>query len=170
MNNNIIFFSQLASIVIFILALFGVYKSLVSQKDGVIELLREQLKQQKNKMKELQAQSPDILAKTLSERIEITLKEMERLTTDGGKHKKEIEETEAELRILSEQRDALAGLIIDSDLVCPHCNALLSQRAYYPIYGHVGGHEVDTDEEFSEYECGLVIRGGREESPCKGKP
>lgn len=168
MSNDIIFFTQLASIVIFVLALFGIYKSLVSQKDGVIELLRERLKQQENNIKELQAQSPDILAKTLSERIEITVKEMERLKADGGKHKKEIIETEAELEELTKQRDALAELITDTDLVCPHCNAPLSQRAYYPIYGHVGGREVEADEEISEYECGLVIRGGQEDSPCKG--
>ena len=82
MSNNVIFFTQLASIVVFILALFGIYRSLVFQKDGVIELLREQLRQQEIKIKELQSQSPDILAKTLSERIEIAVQEIERLKVD----------------------------------------------------------------------------------------
>jgi hypothetical protein len=168
MSNNVIFFTQLASIVVFILALFGIYRSLVSQKDGVIELLREQLKQQEIKIKELQSQSPDVLAKTLSERIEIAVREIARLKVDGGQHKIEINEKEEELNKLKEQRDALADLINDTDLVCPHCNAPLSQRAFYPIYGHVCGRDVEADEEYSEYECGLVIRGGQEESPCKG--
>ena len=167
MSNNVIFFTQLASIVVFILALFGIYRTLVSQKDGVIELLREQLRQQEIKINELQSQSPDVLAKTLSERIEIAVKEIERLKVDGGQHKKEIKEKEQELNKLTEQRDALAELITDTDLVCPRCSSPLSQRAFYPIYGHVGGREVEADEEYSEYECGLVIRGGREESPCK---
>ena len=79
MSNEVIFFTQIASIVVFIFALFGIYRSLVSQKDGVISLLREQLRQQENKIVELQSQSPDILAKTLSERIEISVKEIERL-------------------------------------------------------------------------------------------
>ena len=61
MSNDTIFFTQIVSIVVFILALFGIYRSLVSQKDGVIELLREQLKQKDHKIIELQAQSPDVL-------------------------------------------------------------------------------------------------------------
>jgi hypothetical protein len=169
MTNNIIFTTQIFSIVIFVLALFGIYRSLVSQKDGVIELLREQLRQQENRIKDLQAQSPDVLAKTLSERIEIAVKEIERLKVDGGKHKVKIEEKEKELTKSKEQLSALAELITDTDLVCPHCNSPLSQRTYYPIYGYVNGREVEADEEYSEYECGLVIRGGLEESPCKGE-
>ncbi len=168
MSNDTIFFTQIVSIIVFILALFGIYRSLVSQKDGVIELLREQLKQKDHKIIELQAQSPDVLAKTLSERIEIAVKEIERLKLDGDKHKEEIDEKEKELHKSKEQLSALAELITDTDLVCPHCNAPLSQRAFYPIYGHVNGREVEADAEYSEYECGLVVRDGVEESPCKG--
>ncbi len=168
MTNDTIFYTQIISVVVFILALFGIYRSLVSQKDGVIELLREQLKQQDNKIRELEAQSPDVLAKTLSERIEIAVKEIERLKLDGDKHKEKIEEKEKELKKSKEQLSALAELITDTDLVCPHCNAPLSQRAYYPVYGYVNGREVEADAEYSEYECGLVTRDGVEESPCKG--
>ena len=168
MSNYTIFYTQVVSIVMFVLALFGIYRSLVSQKDGVIALLREQIKQQENKIQELEAQSPDVLARTLSERIDIAVKEIERLKLDGDKHKEEIEEKEKQLNKSKEQLSALAELITDTDLVCPHCNAPLAQRAYYPIYGYVNGREVEADEEYSEYECGLVVRGGREESPCKG--
>ena len=167
MSNEVIFFTQIASIVVFILALFGIYKSLVSQKDGVIELLREQLRQKESKILDLQAQSPDVLAKTLAERIEIAVKEIERLKIDGDKHKEEIVKKEKELNKSKEQLSALSELISDTDLVCPHCNSPLSQRAYYPIYGEINGREVEADEEYSEYECGLVVRGGREESPCQ---
>lgn len=168
MTNDTIFYTQIVSIVVFILALIGVYRSLVSQKDGVIELLREQIRQQDNKIQELEAQSPDVLAKTLSERIEIAVKEIERLKLDGGKHKNEIEEKEKELNKSKEQLSALAELIADTDLVCPHCNAPLSQRAYYPVFGYFNGREVEADAEYSEYECGLIIRDGVEESSCKG--
>lgn len=167
MNNDVIFFTQLASIVIFILALFGIYRSLVSQKDAVIELLREKLKLQEDKIKDLLAQSPDNLVKTLSDRIEITVKEIERLKIDRGKHRKEIEEKETKLNKLKEQLDALAELITDTDLVCPKCNSPLSQRVSIPMHGYVGGREVEADEEFSEYECGFALRGGLEVSPCK---
>lgn len=168
MSNNVIFFTQITEIVVFILALFGIYSSLVSQKDGVIELLREQLRQQEIKLNDLHAQSPDVLAKTLAERIEIAVKEIERLKLDGDKHKEEIEKKVVELNKSRDQMHALAELITDTNLVCPHCNSALVQRGYYPIYGYFGGREVETEGEYSQYECGLAIRDGKEESPCNG--
>ncbi|MBU1172341.1 MAG: hypothetical protein KKD44_22520 [Proteobacteria bacterium] len=168
MSNNVIFFTQVASVVAFILTLFGIYRSLVSQKDGVIDLLREQLRQQDIKIKELLSHSPDVLAKTLSERIEIAVQEIERLKIDGGHHKKKINEKENELIKLKEQRDNLSKLITDTDLVCPDCNSPLTKREYYPISGYVDGRDVYSEDEYSEYECGLIIIGGEEESPCNG--
>lgn len=166
MSNEIIFFTQIASIIVFILALFGIYRSLVSQKDGVIELLREQLNQQAIKMKELAAKSPDVLAKTLAERIEIAVSEIERLKLDGDKHQQEISKKEIELDKSKEQLSALTELITDTDLICPHCKAPLSQRGFHTIYGEYNGREVEADVEHSEYECGLTISDGQEFSPC----
>lgn len=123
MSNNAIFFTQIASVVVFVFALFGIYRSLVSQKDGVIDLLREQLKHKENQVKELYAQSPDVLAKTLSERIDIATKEIERLRSDGDKHKEEIEKKQEELATSKEQLGTLGSLIEDTDLVCPHCRS-----------------------------------------------
>lgn len=168
MSNNTIFFTQIASIIVFILTLFGLYRILVSQKDGVIELLREQLKQQENKISDLRAQSPDVLAKTLSARIEIAVKEIERLKQDGDKHVEEIQEKEAELHKSQSQLSALTELITDTDRVCPHCNSPLSQRGCHTIYGVVNGREAEADVVCSEYECGLATRDGEEVSPCKG--
>ena len=170
MSNDIIFYTQISTIVVFILALFGTYRFLVSQKDGVIELLREQIKQHEARIAELQNQSPDILARTLSERIEITTKEIERLKLDGDKHKEKIEKKEIELDKSVEQMMALAELITETNLICPHCNSPLSQRGVYPIYGEINGREYEADAEYSVYECGLTIRDGVEESPCRSTP
>lgn len=41
MSNDAIFYTQLASIIVYISALFVVYRVLVHQKDATIELLRE---------------------------------------------------------------------------------------------------------------------------------
>jgi len=170
MSNDIIFYTQISTIIVFIITLFGIYRSLVSQKDGVIELLREQIKQCEAKISELNTQSPDILAKTLSERIAITTMEIDRLRLDGGKHKEEIERKEVELSKSKEQIMALAELIVETNLVCPHCNSPLSQRGVYPIYGEINGREYEADAEYSVYECGLIIRDGIEEFPCKNTP
>ncbi|SHJ79567.1 hypothetical protein SAMN02745165_03208 [Malonomonas rubra DSM 5091] len=165
MSNEFIFGTQIASIIVFVLTLFGIYRSLVSQKDSVIELLREQSRQQENKILELQNQSPDVLSRQLSERVEIALKEIERLSLDGGNHKKEIFKKEKELKETRAQVYALAELIEDSALVCPQCNAPLSTRSFEGLYGPNGEGEA----EISYYDCGLTIADGSEMSPCKGK-
>jgi len=41
MTNEIIFYTQISSIFAFIVAIFGLYRLLVSQKDASIELLKE---------------------------------------------------------------------------------------------------------------------------------
>lgn len=165
MSIETIFITQISSIILFIFALFGLYRLLVSQKDGVIELLREQVNQQKIKIDELSSQSPDVLVKTLSARIEISFKEIERLNADGGAHKEEIKRKENELQKAMEQMFSLAELITDAAFVCSECNAPLVTRSYNGFYGPHGEGEA----EISNYECGLTLADDIEISPCKGK-
>lgn len=167
MSNEIIFGTQIASIVVFLGALFGIYRALVAQKDAVIQLLNERIKGQEQKIQELESQTPDALATALSSRIETALKEIERLKVDGGKHQEEITGKEEELHGLKDRLNELSALIRDSDLVCHQCGSPVVQRVCYPIYGQVGGREVEADEEYIEYECGLSVRGSETISPCK---
>ena len=169
MSNEIIFYTQIASIIAFVFALFGIYRSLVSQKDSVIELLREQLKEKERKINELATQTPDVLVKSLSERVEISVKEIERLKEDGDKHQEEIKEKEKELHKVQSRLSEIVSLIQETDLVCQKCGAPLSRREFYPIYGYVGGREVEADGEYTEYECGLALKDREEVSPCKGR-
>ena len=83
MNNEIIFYTQLVSLVVFILSLFGIYRSLVSNKDSLIELQRERIAALSEEIKELKLQTPDALAESLSIRVERQLSEIERLRLDG---------------------------------------------------------------------------------------
>lgn len=167
MSNETISGMQIAAVLGFVGGLFILYRVLVAQKDAVIQLLNERIKDQGQKIQELESQSPDALATALSSRVEIALKEIERLKADGGKHQEEITKKEEELHGLKDRLNELSSLIRDSDLVCHYCGSPLVQRACYPIYGHVGGREVEADEEYIEYECGLSVRGGEEVSPCK---
>lgn len=166
MSNNTIFYTQIASLVVFVLALFGIYRLIVEQKDSVIQLLKERVADKDAKIQELEAQSPDTLTTALSSRIEITLKELGRLREDGDRHKEEIKTKEGELHALKERLNGLSALILGSDLVCEKCGAPLIQRSFYPINGYVGGREVEAEGEYTEYECGLAIRNGEEVSPC----
>lgn len=167
MTNDIIFYTQVGAIIVYLGTLFGIYRSLVEQKDSVIQLLKERLAEKDAKIQELESQTPDALTTALSSRIDITLKEVARLKADGDKHQEEIGTKKEELRLLKERLDSLSALIQNSDLVCKKCGAPLSLRSFHPIHGNVGGREVESDFEYTEYECGLAMRDGEEVSPCK---
>ena len=97
MSNQIIFYTQLASIIAFISTLFVLYRVLVSQKDATIELLREQILMLKDQLSEAKQQSPDEVAKRLSERVKLTTEELTRRHQDKTTNQATIEAKEAEL-------------------------------------------------------------------------
>jgi hypothetical protein len=166
MTNEIIFYTQLSSIVIFIIALFTIYRLLVEQKDGVIQLLKERLVDKDEQIAALKAQTPDALASALNDRIKVTQDEIGRLKTDGDMHRKEIESKEEELQGIQDKLSSLSDLIRESDLVCPECGEPLMRRHAYTIYGGPDG-DSEADVEFVEYQCGLSIDGmGVETSRC----
>ena len=68
MTNDIIFYTQVGAIIVYLGALFGIYRLLVEQKDSVIQLLKERLTDKDAKIQELESQTPDALATALSSR------------------------------------------------------------------------------------------------------
>lgn len=169
MSNDVIFYTQIISISVFIFVLFGIYRSLVSNKDSVIELLKERIVSLSEKVKMLESQTPDALAEALSNRVERQLSEIARLKEDGEQHREEIDLKETEINDARERLSALSELIKDSDLVCPECGAPLTRREFYTINGHSGGREAEADVEFVEYDCGLSINHDGESSPCRNR-
>ena len=168
MTNDVLFYTQIASLITFVLVVFGVYRLLVEQKDATIQLLRQRIEDQVERVKILELQTPDALAKSLSERVERQLAEIERLRLDSSANKDEIGRMESELRGIQSKLSALLTTISDSDFLCPHCSAPLTQRTPYEIQGYVGDREVEAGVEYLEYECGLAINHDGEVSPCKG--
>ena len=169
MGNEIIFYMQIVSMIGYVGAVFGLYRLLVSAKDSKIGLLEERIKARDDKIKGLEAQTPDALAAALSARVEIMSKELERMQSADSSNREVVRRKEGELISIKRQLDRLSALIKDSDLACPECGAPLSEREFYPIHGYIDGHEVDAEAEFVQYECGLSINDGREQSPCKGR-
>jgi hypothetical protein len=161
MSNEVIFGTQIVTIVGFVIALFVLYKVLVEQKDAMISLLKERISDKDAKLKELQSQTPDELAKSLATRVELALEEIQRLRADGNTRTEQIAEKEAELQELSERLQSLSTLIKYSDLVCPTCGAPLVRRGSHTIHGWVGGSEAEADIEYREYECGYAVDDNR---------
>lgn len=167
MSTDVIFYTQIASIIAFVVAIFIPYKVLVAQKDASIELLKHEIESLKCKLSDAKSQSPDVLVNSLSSRVEIAKSEILRLKQDGDAHQVEIREKEDRLRLLEEQLTVLNRLLEDSELLCPKCKAPLVTRGSHTIYGYVNGREVDADIEYLEYECGFSTDGGEEKSPCR---
>jgi hypothetical protein len=163
-----IFYTQVATIIGFVLAVFALYRLLVSQKDAVIELLKEKNSQLEYKLKEVESQSPDALVESLAKRVDIAKTEIGRLQKDGEEYKGQLSEKEAELTRLAVHLKKVNALLIDNELLCPKCGAPLLRRDWFPIYGHYNGREVEADIEYVEYECGYATREDQDEpvSPC----
>lgn len=170
MTNETLFYTQVGSLITFVLVVFSVYRLLIEQKDAAIQLLKQRIEDQSERIRLLELQTPDALAKSLSERVERQLAEIERLRLDSSVNKDEIDRKESELRGIKSKLAFLLSTIRDSDVLCPHCGAPLAQRAHYDIHGYVGDHEVEAGVEYLEYECGLAINHEGEVSPCNGLP
>ncbi|MGX5218878.1 hypothetical protein ACVTMO_09515 [Pseudomonas segetis] len=70
MSIEILFYTQVGSILAFIVALFVLYRLLISQKDATIELLKEKANFFESQLSLTEKQKPDALAKSLSERVD----------------------------------------------------------------------------------------------------
>ncbi len=163
MTNEIIFITQIASIISFIGALFILYRVLISQKDATIELLKEKNTFLKEQLDISQKNTPDNLAKILSERIHILQEEIDRLSKDQESNKDRIAKKEKYLQKLEKQLAEIQE--IASEYFCPHCKSRLVVQEYHSEPYEYG----DIDHEYIAFECGYSIVDGKENSPCKNK-
>lgn len=171
MSNEIIFYTQIVSVVTFICVVFWLYRVLVAQKDATIELLKNRIVILSEQVNDLKSTAPDALAKSLDARVEVLNNELERLYEDKENNLEEINQKKKEIGLIQEDLDDFKNRIeqmkeLMEDNICPHCSSILIIRTAYPISGYVQGREVDAEGEYVEYECGLVLKDGQEESPC----
>lgn len=169
MTNEIIFYTQVASILGFIIALFVLYRVLVANKDSVIELKNERILGLEEKNRMLEKQMPDALTDTLSRRVDIMKSEVARLREDGEKKQEAIDSKGDELIAAETKLSTILDFIKDTDVLCPECDSVLIKREYYTLTTSMGGRDVDADVEYLEYQCGLAINHMGECAPCEYK-
>ena len=167
MQIEVIFYTQVGTIIAFVSAVFILYRILNKQKDATIELLKERIAF----LETQRAPTSDQLAEALTKRVKMLSEELARLNEDQGANESSIREKEQEKRRLVDQIEKLRNQIAESEellghLTCPHCGAPVAERVVVPISGYVGGREIDADEMYEAYECGYAARDGREVSPC----
>lgn len=168
-TNEYILYTQLASIIGYIVGVFFIYRLLVSQKESTIELLKETNQQLVLKINDLKEQTPDALVLSLTARVEATLGEIERLKIDGENYKGQILEKEKSLNKFADDLLKITQMLKETDLVCPKCNSPQIIRETYTVFGEFNGREADYDAEYIEYECGLSLSDGIEKAPCKNQ-
>lgn len=172
MTIEVLFYTQIGSIIAFVLTLFTLYKVLVSQKDATIQLLKEKIDFLDQKLAHAEAQNPDALARSLSERVESLNGEIERLSIDKQTNQKLITKKEQELEHTKELADELSRQISNahelmSEYFCPHCKAPMAEREYHSELVEIGGRDIDIDHEYISFECGLTLLDGEESRKCE---
>lgn len=169
-----IFWTQIASIIGFVVALFVLYRLLVDQKDATIQLQKENIAFLKDQLADAKLQSPDVLAQSLAGRVKLFEDELKRLGQDKTATEEQVAAKEAELNQARGEAEALTKKILHArellhDFLCPHCGAPLVERAYHSEMVEYQGREIDVDHDWSSFECGLEIVDGLERHPCKAK-
>ena len=172
MNIEIIFYTQMASILGFLVALFVLYRLLVKQKDSTIELLKEKNNYLELRLTEAAQQRPDLLVENVSKRVSLLMEELERLNQDKENNEqlitekeKELSDSKNELKELKTQFERAEELM--SEFFCPHCKAPMTSREYVSECVEHDGRELDIDHEHILYECGLEFIDGAEKTKCR---
>ena len=173
MTIETIFYTQVVSILAFIVALFVLYRVLVSQKDATIELLKEKNDYLSCKLADAAANDPDVLANSLNNRVNVLEEELERLSKDKAKNQDEIELKEKEIISIKEKANEIGKQIaiaheLIAEFSCPHCGSPMAERAYQSECVEHNGREIDIDHEYFSYECGYALSDGSEIRPCRG--
>jgi CII-binding regulator of phage lambda lysogenization HflD len=92
-----IFYTQIASIIAFIVALFVLYRVLVQSKDATIEMQKSQISFLETKIKNLSETSPDILLQRYEKRTTLLTDELEKAEQEKAPLKAEIDQLQNEL-------------------------------------------------------------------------
>ena len=167
-----VFWTQIASILAFIAALFVLYRILVEQKEATIQLQKENIAFLKDRLAEAKLQSPDVLAQSLSGRVKLLENELKRLEADKSSTSEQVKAKEAEVAGARADAEELTKQVLHaqkllSDYLCPHCGAPLVELTYHSEMVEYEGREIDVDRDWSAFECGLEIVDGLERHPCK---
>ncbi len=171
MSNDVIFGTQIISIIVFILTVFGLYKLLISQKDSTIQTLKERIEALKEDLQRAKETDPDILLERYSNRATKLEEELVRLTLEKPDGPQAIKDKEKELgkikfkiNMLNKRLQRTQKLL--SDFFCPHCGAMITERRYDSICLPFDNSNIESEREYYAFECGLEIVNGREISTC----
>lgn len=174
MTNDVVFYTQIVSLLAYIGTMFVLYRLLVSQKDATIEALRSRCELLKEHLDHARQSTPDELVKRMAERITQLTSEMSRLSADKDtsatviqNKQSQMVELQSEMSQLEAQMARARNLV--QELACPQCGAMMLTREHQSESVEYQGRDVDVDHEFVEYECGMTVRDGEVTKNCLKK-
>jgi F0F1-type ATP synthase membrane subunit b/b' len=151
-----LFFTQIASLVAFVGALFFLYRVLVEQKEATIQTQKENITYLKDQLTDARSRSPDVLAQNLAGRIKLFEQELEQMARTNTSTQSQVDAVEAELHRTREEAAQLATELVRArallESVCPVCGAPLRELSY--IYGTQAGKRDPIPHEHVVFECG----------------
>lgn len=171
-STETVFWTQVASIIAFVVALFVLYRVLVEQKDATIQLQKENIAYLKDQLTEAKLQSADVLAQSLASRVKLFEEELKRLEQDKSSTHEQVKAKEAELnqaRMDAQEmsrRASHAGAML-YEFLCPKCNAYLTERGSHLEHIEDQGREIEIEHSYSIFECGYKIVDGEMTEGCK---
>jgi len=170
-SNDVIFLTQVASILGFVVALFVLYRLLIDNKDATIQLQKENIAYLKDQVAETKAQTPDVLAQSLAGRVKVFEEELRRLTADKSSTEEQVQQTKDDLRRARTEAEQLTRKVAQAsemlrEFQCPRCGAVLSSRTYHSETVEYKGREIDVEHMISVFECGLMIVDDEERGQC----
>ena len=146
MSNQILFYTQVGSIVLFVTSLFVLYRLWVEQKDATINLLKEKNQWLEDQLKQAEQSKPDVLLELKEKRLKATQEELIQLSRDHEKNSILISRREEERNSLLLEIAELKTMID----VCPHCGAALQELGYIDETSPQAGN-------FKKYLCGYHL-------------
>ncbi len=174
MSNDTIFYTQIGSVVVFLIALFTLYRLLVDQKDAVISVLKERIALLEKQLENAKYDSPDVLATRLANRVELLTKELTHLSADKYTDVSVLKEKSLEMAQLQREVSTLREQLLDAEEklkedLCPWCGAELQEYADYLDETN----EIDPargSDMYSKYKCGTEYMHGGLSVRCLDLP
>jgi DNA repair exonuclease SbcCD ATPase subunit len=172
MTIETVFWTQIGSIIGFVVALFVLYRVLVEQKDATIQLQKEKIDYLKDQLADAKSKSPDVLAESLTKRVSSLEGELRRLEQDKTANADQIKEKETELAAARAEAEELSKQIrharaLLKDFLCPYCGAPMTEKAYQYESVEYQGRELDVDHEYMAFECGYEVVDGEIRGLCR---
>lgn len=174
MPEHVATYVQIASIIVYVLTVFGLYKLLTSQKDATIQALNAQIDLLNVQLKQAELNTPDVAVDVMSKRVKVITEELVRLNVDNDAS---VEKIAAKERELAEANNDITNMRLYLEraeeklepFFCPKCRSVLALRAYPGEKEHYTEEEYYDVHELITYGCGYTLLDGKQIGECSNR-